>query len=104
MEVLTKPWPWYVAGPMIGLTVPLLLFVGNKRLGISSTMRQVCAAFLPANIALLNYDWKKESWNLFFAGGVLIGGLIGGVWLANPEPVALSASTLTYLQSFELQQ
>lgn len=104
MELLTKPWPWYVAGPMIGITVPLLMLSGNKRLGISSTMRQVCAAILPANISLLNYDWKKESWNLFFAGGVLIGGWIGGVLLANPEPVDLSASTLTYLQTFNLQQ
>lgn len=104
MEVLAKPWPWYVAGPIIGITVPVLLLLGNKQLGISSTMRQICAAILPANIALLNYDWKKDSWNLFFAGGVLIGGWIGGVLLANPEPVALSASTLAYLKTFHFQQ
>lgn len=104
MEVLTKPWPWYVAGPIIGITVPLLLLLGNKKLGISSTMRQICAAIVPSNIALLNYDWKKDSWNLFFAGGVLLGGWIGGILLANPEPVALSASTTTYLKTFNLQQ
>ncbi len=104
MEVLTKPWPWYIAGPMIGITVPLLLIMGNKKLGISSTMRQICAAIVPYNISLLNYDWKKDSWNLFFAGGVLIGGLIGGVILANPEPVALSPSTVNYLKSFHLEQ
>ena len=25
MEVIMKPWPWYVSGPLIGLLVPLLL-------------------------------------------------------------------------------
>ncbi len=29
-DLLTRPWPWYVAGPMIGLSVPVLLMLGNK--------------------------------------------------------------------------
>lgn len=65
MEILAKPWPWYIAGPLIGITVPLLLVVGNKRLGISSTMRQICAAIAPSSIPLLNYNWKDDQWNLF---------------------------------------
>ena len=31
IEFLRQPWPWYVAGLLIGLVVPLLLLVGNKR-------------------------------------------------------------------------
>lgn len=100
MEIFLKPWPWYVAGPIIGLTVPFLLLMGNKRLGISSSLRHICAACVPASISLFNYDWKKEIWSLFFAGGVLIGGLIGGVLLSNPEPVGISASTISYLKSY----
>ena len=79
MDFLYKQWPWYVAGPVIGLTVPLLLLLGNKKLGISSTLRHICAACVPASIPLFNYDWKKEIWNLYFVGGVLIGGVLGGV-------------------------
>jgi len=79
MDFLYKPWPWYVAGPIIGLTVPLLLLMGNKRLGISSSLRHICAACVPASIPLFNYDWKKELWNLYFVGGVLIGGVLGGI-------------------------
>lgn len=88
MELIYKPWPWYVAGPIIGLAVPLLLLMGNKRLGISSTLRHVCAACVPASIPLFQYDWKKEIWSLYFVGGVLIGGFIGGV-LMNDGSVTL---------------
>lgn len=104
MELLYKPWPWYVAGPVIGLTVPLLLLLGNKRLGISSTLRHICAACVPASISLFKYDWKAESWNLLFALGLVIGGFLGGVVFANPDPVALSESTLTYLAGFGISK
>lgn len=104
MDFLYKPWPWYVAGPVIGLTVPLLLLMGNKRLGISSTLRHICAACIPASIPLFKYDWKKEIWNLYLVAGVLVGGFIGGVVFANPEPVAISESTLAYIQTFGISQ
>ncbi len=104
MELLYKPWPWYVAGPVIGLTVPLLLWMGNKRLGISSTLRHICAACVPSNISLFQYDWKKEIWSLFFAGGLFLGGVIGGSLLANPEPVAISANTLEFFSSFGISR
>jgi uncharacterized protein len=103
MNILYEPWPWYVAGPIIGVTVPVLLMLGNKTLGISSTLRQICAAGYPAKIPLLNYDWKKNSWNLYFVGGVLIGGFIGGYLFSNPEAIDISPSTTTYLKSLGLQ-
>jgi len=99
MDFLYKPWPWYVVGPLIGLTVPVLLLFGNKKLGISSTLRQICAACIPARLPLLTYDWKRESWNLVFVAGVLMGGALGGIVLANPSAVAISASTVAYLKS-----
>src|SRR5688500_17935580 len=100
MELLYKPWPWYVAGPIIGLSVPALLWMGNKSLGISSTLRQICAASYPGKVAFLNYDWKKDSWNLFFAAGILIGGFIGGYVFANPEPVAVAPETVSMFKSW----
>jgi hypothetical protein len=104
MDFLYKPWPWYVAGPLIGITVPLLLILGNKQLGISSTLRQICAAVIPVDVPLLKYDWKKDSWNLLFAAGVLIGGILGGVVFANSLPVAISSNTTAYLESKGLQE
>lgn len=104
MEFLYKPWPWYVTGPVIGLTVPLLLVLGNKRLGISSTLRHICAACVPASIPLFKYNWRSEIWSLYFAGGVLLGGFVGGYLFANPEPVAISADTQAYLATFGIGQ
>lgn len=100
MEILAKPWPWYVAGPLIGLTVPLLLILGNRRFGISSNLRHICAACFPAKIPFFNYDWKKESWNLFLVGGVLIGGIITNLWLSSNESIQISSALQSELAGY----
>ncbi|PUZ23218.1 hypothetical protein DCC81_22755 [Chitinophaga parva] len=89
LHTISSPWPWYVAGPLIGLTVPLLLLLGNRQFGISSTLRHICAACMPGDIEFFKYNWKQESWNLFFALGILLGGMIAATLLHNPEPVVL---------------
>jgi uncharacterized protein len=87
---LSQPWPWYVAGPLIGLMVPTLLLLGNKAFGISSSLRHICAACLPAKIPFFQYDWRKENWNLYFVGGVLLGGIIAGTALTSDVPVEVA--------------
>lgn len=103
MQWIFEPWPWYVSGPIIGLTVPILLILGNKLLGISSSLRHTCAAIAPSKIPFLQYNWKEESWNLFFAAGILVGGFIGGVLLSNGQPVAISAETIRDIQALGIQ-
>jgi len=85
IETFKQPWPWWVTGPLIGLIVPLLLLMGNKIFGLSSSLRHICAACFPANISFFKYNWKKETWNLFFAAGILIGAFITWNWLSNHE-------------------
>jgi len=87
LEIIKQPWPWYIAGPLIGLTVPALLILGNKSFGISSSLRHICASCLPANIPFFQYDWKKEVWNLFFVFGIFLGGAIAINVLSNPNPI-----------------
>ncbi len=89
LDFLTKPWPWYIAGPLIGLTVPALLIMGNKSFGISSSLRHICASCVPANIPFFKYDWKKEAWNLFFVFGIFAGGLIAESFLVNPNAIEI---------------
>ncbi len=99
-EWIQKPWPWYLAGPLIGLMVPFLLLMGNKRLGISSSLRHICAACLPAKIPFFQYDWKKESWNLFFVTGILIGGYIAVNLLSSSAPIQVNEKLLAELQQY----
>lgn len=88
--MLRHPWPWYIAGPLIGLIVPLLLIVGNKSFGVSSSLRHICASCVPAGIPLFKYDWKKQRWNLFFVLGILVGGFLAAALLSDPASVAVS--------------
>jgi len=99
IDWIKQPWPWYVAGPLIGLTVPALLLIGNKAFGISSSLRHICAACLPANISFFKYDWKKEIWNLFFVAGIIIGALLITYFFANPNAVDLNPKLAGDLQS-----
>ena len=100
LEILKQPWPWYVSGPLIGLTVPVLLIMGNKSFGVSSSLRHICAACLPSNIPFFQYNWKKEAWNLFFITGILIGGFIVAKFLADPNPVSVNPKLLNELAGY----
>lgn len=100
IELISQPWPWYIAGPLIGLMVPLLLIIGGKVFGISANLRHMCAATLPGKIEFFQYDWKKSgTWNLVFIVGVLIGGAIATFVLASPDPaIGISEATRMDLQ------
>ncbi|GHB68593.1 YeeE/YedE family protein [Persicitalea jodogahamensis] len=93
LELIRQPWPWYIAGPLIGLTVPALLIIGNKPFGISSSLRHACAACVPANISFFKYDWKAESWNLIFVLGIALGGFIATQFLADPNAIVIASDT-----------
>ena len=92
----------YVAGPLIGLTVPLLLLLGNKSFGISSSMRHICAACFPADISYFKYDWKKERWNLFFVAGILAGAFIAASYLSSAAPHRIAAGLQQNLAAYNI--
>lgn len=100
LELLKQPWPWYIAGPLIGLTVPVLLIIGNKSFGISSSLRHICAACIPAGIPFFAYNWKKEVWNLVFVLGICLGSFIAIHLLSNPEPVVVNPKLARELAAY----
>lgn len=100
IDFLKQPWPWYLAGPLIGLTVPILLLIGNKSFGISSSLRHICACSIPANIPFFKYDWKKERWNLIFVFGIFLGGFIATNLFFNPEPIQVNPKLVEELVSY----
>ena len=95
-----RPWPWYVAGPIIGLFPALLLLLGNRPFGVSSALRHVCAATCPSTLEYFRYDWRRVGgWNLAFTLGILIGGILAGAVFANPDPVNIASDTKATLLS-----
>jgi uncharacterized membrane protein YedE/YeeE len=102
IDWIKQPWPWYVAGPVIGLVVPTLLILGNKSFGISSSLRHVCAACVPLKIPFFNYDWRKELWNLFFVLGVFIGGIVAVQFLNANTPVKMNESLVKELNGYSI--
>src|SRR5580765_1771855 len=102
-DVLTHPWPWYVAGPLIGAFAPALLLLGNRVFGVSANLRHMCALLAP-NEKYLHYDWRVGSWNLAFAAGILVGGVIAGFVLANPQPIAIADATRQSLTAIGVRE
>ncbi|RME01664.1 MAG: YeeE/YedE family protein [Bacteroidetes bacterium] len=100
LEFISQPWHWAPAGVVIGLTVPMLLLLGNKHFGISGNLRHICAACIPADIPFFKYNWKKEVWNLFFVAGVVIGAFIASQFLMTPDPIQVAPSLATDLEQY----
>jgi uncharacterized protein len=101
-QLFPHPLPWYVAGPLIGLAVPALLFLGNKPFGISPNFRHICAALAPVGIEFFRYDWKRlGGWNLVFLSGLFVGAT--AAWqFAPPAQIAISSGTLDALHKLGL--
>jgi uncharacterized membrane protein YedE/YeeE len=103
LDLIREPWPWYIVGPLIGLTVPALLLIGNKHFGVSSSLRHICAACVPANIPFFRYNWKREVWNLFFVTGILLGGFLATQFLNDSNTVAVAERTVKDLEALNVQ-
>ena len=100
IEIFKQPWPWWISGPLIGLTVPALLILGNKSFGVSSSLRHICAACFPANISFFKYDWKKEAWNLFFAAGILVGAFIAWDLFSDYQQMSINPKLINELSGY----
>lgn len=95
LQGYADPLPWFIAGPLIGLFVPIFLLLTGKELGVSSSFRHTCAALLPSkkSIPYLNYKWKEQGlWQLVFVVGIGLGGFValqflggGGIPFVDPQ-------------------
>jgi len=96
INFFSQPWPWYIAGPLIGLIIILLQWIDNKPLAASSSYRHICAATFPSGITFLKYDWKGEIWNLYFVAGIIAGGVLTGA-LHQTSQVNITNETIQQL-------
>ena len=88
-------WPWWVAGPLIGLVVPLVYLTAGRKWGISSVFRDLCAATIGRRLDYFRYDWRGEGgWRLAMVIGVMVGAALAMWLLPNPDPdIGISAAT-----------
>ena len=98
-------WPWYVAGPLIGLVVPFLYVAAGRKWGVSSVFRDVCAASIGRGLPYFRYDWRREGgWRLVMVLGIVIGAALAGTLLASPEPeIGISAATRADLSALGIR-
>ncbi|MEA2585361.1 MAG: uncharacterized protein QOF33_3446 [Thermomicrobiales bacterium] len=75
-DVLPIPLPWYVVGPLMGLTVAGLYAVTNKHLGVSGAYVQVV-------------DFARgrpiEGWRLWFLAGTFLGAAVVAMLGGSPQ-------------------
>lgn len=94
IEFISQSWPWFVSGPLIAMTMFLLLWIGAN-FGVSSTLRSICSiGGAGSHCDYFNFKWRDQVWNLVFVMGVVIGGFIASTFLQSPEPLALSQNTI----------
>lgn len=97
MDFILQPWPWYVAGPIIALSMYLMFFFG-KKFGVSSNLETICAMGGAGKaVDFFKFDWRKNKWNLVFVIGLILGGFISSQWLTIDDSVALSSQTIESL-------
>ena len=78
------PMHWLWAGGCLAGITTLLVFVGNRRLGISTGFEDVCSLVLPHAYFRREAVRSGRSWRLPFLCGLVLGGFLsaalGGGW------------------------
>jgi uncharacterized protein len=88
--IMTQPWPWWLSGILIGLTVPLLYILSGKAFGISTSLQEIGAVCTPNSRFeyLSKFDRKANAWLLVFVLGIALGSWFATRFLMK-EPVLL---------------
>jgi uncharacterized membrane protein YedE/YeeE len=94
MNWLLQPWPWWLSGILIGLTVPLLYILSGKAFGISTSLRHMGAIWCTECEVdyLKKHNWRGGIWNLVFIGGIAIGSQMAVNFLSSTPIEFLPAS------------
>ncbi len=81
-----QPIHWAIAGAAIAAITLTLLYVGNRRLGVSTGFENVCALVVQTPYFRREALLSSNSWRLPLLGGLVIGGVISAVLGGGWEP------------------
>ena len=73
-----EPWPWWAAGPAIGLYVALFAAATGKSVAVSGCIGAACARCFP-KLTFFQKGSFNERWRLYFLLGIPLGGLVGAL-------------------------
>lgn len=96
---LEQPWHWSFSGAMIALVLFLLTWMGRS-FGVSTSFKAMCSAMgAGKKLPFFDLDLTNEYWRLAFVAGGIAGGFFTVLFMNNSMPVAISDSTIAYLNS-----
>lgn len=103
IDFLSQPWHWAVSGAAIALILFVMTWMGRS-FGVSMAFKSMCTfAGAGKKFEFFNFNVKDEFWRLAFVGGALVGGFIAGQFLASPDPVDISGSTISHLKDWNME-
>ncbi len=78
-DLLFEPWPWYVSGTLLGVLVPLMLWLGSS-FGVSGNLDSICSILGADRFSdHFKFNLKDRIPSLVF----ILGGVFGGFIAAN---------------------
>jgi uncharacterized membrane protein YedE/YeeE len=80
------PIHWAVAGAGIAIVTLALLFLANRRLGISSGFEDLCSLVLPLPYFQRKAVVSGRTWRLPFVAGLLLGGFLSAMLSGGWSP------------------
>ena len=102
-EFISQPWPWWMGGITIGVTL-YLLFKFNKDFGLSANLRTMCAADGAGKYSdFFEFEWGKQGWNLMVALGAMFGGYIAANYFGGDGLAHVSQATVDTLNQISQQ-
>ena len=81
------PLHWALAGFGVAAVTLMLLFIGNRRLGVSSGFDDLCSLVLPVSYFRRTALRSGRSWRLRFLVGLVIGGFVSAVLSGTWHPI-----------------
>lgn len=97
MDFILQPWPWFIGGPLIALSL-LLYFYFGKNFGASTNFETLCTIAGAGKISdYFKKDWKDRDFALMFVIGLIIGGIISAKYLIPEQTINLNPVTVEEL-------
>lgn len=97
MDFILQPWPWYIGGPLIAISLFLYFYFG-KNFGVSTNLETLCTMAGAGKVSdYFKKNWKERDFALLFVVGLIIGGFISSTYLIPNQTIDLNPTTIKEL-------